>query len=647
MDKNVEINVGTRFELYGAQFEVTFVMHGTVRYAASAGGRQYRIPYDDFADLQRRGAVTITGSAVRTITEDEAPAIVRKHRYIESALRQLTHPTAIGPLQTVINQVAGELADPSPPANITVVKWICKYQLSGIRGLVGRRFSGNRTIRLSIEVERLIAEAIDRLYLQRERHHAEDLRSYVVGRLTEMGLCGPHHTQIQVPSLRTIQRRLKLLDPYVVARAQQGEEVANRLLRAAGRSIKASAILSIVEVDTHTLDVMVVDPDTKEVLGRPFLTCMIDVHTRAIVGTYISLYPPSAITALAAFKDMLTRHERGMPGGVPVQIYLDNGIEFKNSALYRLCVVLSVTIIFSQVREPNGKPHIERFFGTLTDDLVHKLSGTTFSNPKQRGDYNSTKQACFTLADIKSFVEEWIDKSYHRTVHTRTGRAPICAWEEQVSVLPPMTLSEVDVNAFARRPVLRSIQHGRIRCAGLEYYSHALATFEAQGKDRVTVLIDDLDLNSVLVQHPTEKDVLIPAESVDPDYTVGLTSYEHTEAMRIKKAMSANDRAKFGHFANSIARWILLERIHNCNCASKIQIRKITAGLGRKKGIEKCQERIPQSPIPVEPELSPSELVTSVPAPMPVNMQAESQTPQPPENPQPEVKYDSFHLDLE
>ena len=482
------------------------------------------------------------------------------------------------------------------------------------------------------------------LYLQREKHSAKDVRDHVVGKLASMGLLNAHQSDVRVPTIRTIQRRLKLLDPYIVARAQQGEEAASRLLRAAGRSIKASTILSIVEADTHTLDIMVIDPDSKEVLGRPFLTCMIDVHSRAVVGTYVSLYPPSAITSLAAFKDMLTRHGRGLPGGVPAQLCPDNGVEFKNSAFSRLCEALSVTVTPSQVREPNGKPHIERFFGSLTNDLVHKLAGTTFSSPSERGDYESTKKACFTLTDIREFIDEWIHKNYHHTVHTRTGRAPICAWEEQVSVLPPLTLTEADVNALARRPVQRSIVHGRVRCGGLEYYSHALATIEIQNKDRVIVLVDDLDLNSVLVQHPTKKNVLIQADSVDPEYTIGLNSYEHTEAMRIKKEMSANDRAKFGRHANSIARWELLQRLHPCNHASKTQIRKLTGGLGRKHAIKKRKEQVP-NPIASSSELSMPETVISGAEMRPSHTIVNSLPRQ--EEIAIEIKYSSFQLDIE
>ncbi|HEY0063127.1 MAG TPA: Mu transposase C-terminal domain-containing protein [Telluria sp.] len=644
MNEFVEPNIGVRFLLHGSQFEVTFVMHGTVRYTANAGGRQYRLPYEDFLDLQRQGTISVIDDGVKAISDSVAPTLVRKHRYVEGALRQLTHPTAVKPLKIVIGQVAVALGDSSPPAVSSVAQWIRKYQQSGSRGLIGYASSGNRTIRLGIEVERLVAEAIKLIYLRREKHSAKDVRDHVVGRLADMGLFAADQTDTRVPTLRTIQRRLKQLDPYLVARAQRGEEAANRLLRAAGRSIKAHAILSIVEADTHTLDVMIIDPDTKEVLGRPFLTCMIDVHTRAVVGTHVSLFPPSAITALAAFKDMLTRHGRGLPGGVPAQLCPDNGVEFRNSAFSRLCEALSVTLTPSQVREPNGKPHIERFFGTITNDLVQKLSGTTFSNPKQRGDYDSSKQACFSLADVRSFINEWID-GYHRAVHTRTGRAPICAWEEQIKILPPLTISEIDVNALARRPVQRSIVHGRVRCAGLEYFSPALATIEAQGKERVTVLVDDLDLNSVLVQHPEKKDILIQADSVDPDYTVGLTSYEHAESMRIKKAMSANDRAKLGHQANSIARWELLQRIHSCNRASKMQIRKITAGLGSKTQVQKLltqSNTMAASPAYEERGLEQSLALTSQPP-----SDASAGSLQPTKNTGPEIKYESFILPLE
>lgn len=52
MAKVFNPTVGMRFELHGARFEVSFVAHGSVRYAATAGGQVHQINFDRFIDLQ-------------------------------------------------------------------------------------------------------------------------------------------------------------------------------------------------------------------------------------------------------------------------------------------------------------------------------------------------------------------------------------------------------------------------------------------------------------------------------------------------------------------------------------------------------------------------------------------------------------------
>lgn len=164
----------------------------------------------------------------------------------------------------------------------------------------------------------------------------------------------------------------------------------------------------MVEIDTHYLDIIVIDPITHQVLGRPYLACAIDVYSRVIVGTYISMFPPSAMTTLAVIKDMITRPNHGLSGGIASIIIPDNGVEFKNNALARVCEQLKITLTPSQIGTPNNKPHIERFFSTLTKGVIQKLSGTTFSNPGERGLYNSSKNARYSLEQVKDYINDWI-----------------------------------------------------------------------------------------------------------------------------------------------------------------------------------------------------------------------------------------------
>lgn len=598
MDINFTPKIGTRFSLHGSNFEIAFAEHDLIRYASSAGGKPHQITFEQFDALKRAGKIQVDHVANNEVTQKNISYVIYRHRYVEAALVELIHPTSLKGLRAVINRVSNEINDLTPPTPRAVARWVKKTRQSGTNGLINRENTGNKNLRFSPEIEHLINEGISKVYLTQERRSSEDVCSYVIGRAIEIGLCSRSGEDIQFPTARTIQRRIKSLDPYVVTRAKKGALAAEKMARASGRKTISETVMSIVQIDTHYLDVHVIDESTGDVIGRPFLTCIMDIATRVIVGIYICMYPPSAVTALGALKDMLSRSNRGLPGGIPARIVPDNGVEFANSSFVRICEALAITISPAQVRDPNGKAHIESFFRTLTHGIVQKLAGTTFSNPIELGDYNALKKAVFTIDQLSSFVEEWINEVYHKTIHTRTRRAPIIHWEQKTQQITPISLSDGEVDALARRPETRSIHRGTIQYDYIEYYSHALSTIEAQGHITVTILIDDLNLNSILVQHPQDKSTLILAESKDPEYTNGLTIYEHEEAKKIRKEMTKSDISKLGKLSFALSRWKLLERVQKEALRMKRWIKKLTNGESRKVYTQRKIQEINNSILP-------------------------------------------------
>ncbi|WP_082191382.1 DDE-type integrase/transposase/recombinase [Cellvibrio sp. pealriver] len=614
MDINFTPKIGTRFSLHGSNFEIAFAEHDLIRYASSAGGKPHQITFEQFDALKRAGKIQVDYVADNEVTQKNISHVIYRHRYVEAALVELIHPTSLKGLRAVINRVSNEINDLTPPTPRAVARWVKKTRQSGTNGLINRQNTGNKNLRFSPEIEYLINEGISKIYLTQERRSAGDVCGYVIGRAIEIGLCNRSGEEIQFPTARTIQRRIKQLDPYVVTRAKKGPLAAERMARASGRKVISEAVMALVQIDTHYLDVHVIDESTGDVIGRPFLTCVMDIATRAIVGIHICMYPPSATTALGALKDMLSRANRGLPGGIPVRIVPDNGVEFANTSFARICEFLAVTISPAQIRDPDGKAHIESLFRTLTHGIVQKLPGTTFSNPTELGDYDSLKKSVFTIDQIRSFIEEWINEIYHKTIHTKTGRAPICFWEEKTKNIAPISLSEDEVNALARRPETRSINKGLIQYDYIEYFSHALATLEAQGHTNVTILIDDLNLNSILVQHPEDKATLILAESNDPEYTTGLTIYEHQEAKKIRKEMTKSDISKLGKLSFALSRWKLLERVQEQAIKMKRWIKKLTNGESRNVYTQRKISEINNSISPPTQDSKPGKQVAS-PAP--------------------------------
>ena len=254
---------------------------------------------------------------------------------------------------------------------------------------------------INIEIEQIITLAIKECYLEpKERRSSIDVVSFIKAKMLEQDI-----NVNQCPSLRTIQRRIKQLDPYLVLRAKKGTRIANTTFKAAGIKKESQFVMAIVEIDTHYLDIFIIDEESKEVMGRPFLTCAIDIFTRCIVGWYLSMLPVNASSTLATIKDMLDRPHQGLPGGIPSLIIPDNGVEFKNNTMSKICCELGITIQPAQNRTPDDKAKIERFFGTITHNLIQKIKGTTFSNPREKADYEPYR-VCRRVNILRDYSDE-------------------------------------------------------------------------------------------------------------------------------------------------------------------------------------------------------------------------------------------------
>ena len=62
---------------------------------------------------------------------------------------------------------------------------------------------------------------------------------------------------------------------------------------------------------------------------------------------------------------------------------------------------------------------------------VHLLPGTTFSNVKIKGDYDSEDRATFTLRELEKWIALEIVGKYHQRIHASLLRPPLAVWRER------------------------------------------------------------------------------------------------------------------------------------------------------------------------------------------------------------------------
>lgn len=534
--------IGARCTISAHPYEVSFVSENGIRFSPEHGGSQRYLNYATLNELIEQEAIEVTyipnpenNQTLSGLTEKQISTLNRKLSYVKGVYRSHTNPCSQRAIKNTVLTIAKEIGDLKPPSTSSVAGWIKKWISGGYHMLsLAPKMKPSRSYLLKEDpvILRIMEKAVRDVYLNEQRNPQTAVLAEITIKVAQYN--ASHEIPIEPPSKNKVTRYIKSLDAYEIARKRYGKAYANRKFRAAGRAFYATEPLDLVMADGQIMDIILVkkhEDGTIEEIGRPFLTAFIDVRTRVILGFYISIAPFCAATLLRALADCVVP-DRENPKGIPQKLIIDNGSDYLDSGFLRACCRLNIAIEACKPRDPNAKAIIERFFRTLNTDLIHKLPGTTFSNPEDRGDYISQEMAKLTIGELRSYVSNWIEDIYHLSDHRTLQRAPIDVWNDEAPQCFPNTLDKQDAEILLRDERECTLSNGRIEAHGLQWKCTGLKGWEYSqrrlGHDpKVTALIDELDLFTVYVTTRDNPGRPQKAVSICPLYTQGLSLYEH------------------------------------------------------------------------------------------------------------------------
>ena len=369
----------------------------------------------------------------------------------------------------------------------------------------GASSGGRGGRRLPEAVEAVIQEVLGRSYLSRQRRSIASVHREVARVCRLRGLA--------VPSRGAVARRIADLDPVMARRARAGPDAARALEPAGGHVPPVRSVLEQVQIDHTVVDVIVVDARHRLPIGRPYVTVGIDVFSRSIVGMVVTLEAPSALSVGLCLGHMVTDKrpwlerlgvEASWPmAGKPGQLYVDNASEFHSEALRRGCEQHGIELAY----RPAGQPHfggvVERVIGTLMG-MVHELPGTTFSDPGERGGYDSQARAVLTLGELERWMALAV-AGYHGRVHTTTGQTPAAAWAAGTAGGPPATVGDEAAFLIDFLPVIRrSLTRTGFVIDHVRYFSDALKPWIGR-RDQLGKFVlrrDPRDISRIWVLEP-------------------------------------------------------------------------------------------------------------------------------------------------
>jgi len=329
-------------------------------------------------------------------------------------------------------------------------------------------------------------------------------------------------------SYNTIKNIVKQIDERYVYKKREGRKKYLNNLKPSPNEFISSYPLEIIQIDHTPLDIQIVDETYRKPIGRPYITVAMDIYSRMIYGFYVTLDAPSLYSVGQTLYMGLFQKEEylakiGVEGewnifGIPDTIHVDNAKEFRSRGLQTFCEMMGINLEFRPRGQPFFGGHIERVIKTINLQ-IHTLKGTTFSNPKERGEYQSEKQATFTLKELERYIAEWIVNVYHKTPHNGLdGMTPEQKFEEGLSNKNGLPVEIKILNSESERRFVkiallpfeeRKITKQGVSLFKLKFFDESLIPFITPNNNVKHIFrYDPKDLNQIYFYHPDIKEYI-------------------------------------------------------------------------------------------------------------------------------------------
>ena len=275
-----------------------------------------------------------------------------------------------------------------------------------------------------------------------------------------------------------------------------------------GQDLEISYSNQVWQCDHTRADVLLVDRHG-ELLGRPWVTTVIDSYSRCIMGINLGFDAPSSIVVALALRHAILPKKYGAEYklhcewgtfGKPEYLYTDGGKDFRSNHLAEIGTQLG---FICKLRDrPSEGGIVERPFRTFNEALFRNLPGYTGSNVQERPE-DAEKDARLTLRDLEELLVRFIVDKYNQSLDARMGdQTRYQRWEAGLNKEAEL-ISERDLDICLMKVVRRTVQRGgHLQFENILYRGEYLAGYAGE---IVNLRYEPRDITTVWV-YRQEKD---------------------------------------------------------------------------------------------------------------------------------------------
>lgn len=256
---------------------------------------------------------------------------------------------------------------------------------------------------------------------------------------------------------------------------------------------RAVHTLQYVFADHWLIDLFTVDEATRSQLRRLWLTLLIDVYSRSVLGLALLYETPCIESIQGALRHAiwpkvshraLGIQEDWICYGIMQQLFLDNAWAHHSHSLEQLARAIShggkynsIDLVFRPPYTCRYGALIERLFGNFSGQFQELLPGAILSG-QPKAMTNATRQACLLYQDVYKIVHQLIVRYQHTPHRELNGMTPHQKWLEGCQLgysgWPPPLTEAVDRLFWRRSTETRVINRKGISAFDLHYWSPEL-----------------------------------------------------------------------------------------------------------------------------------------------------------------------------
>lgn len=362
--------------------------------------------------------------------------------------------------------------------------------------------------------------------------------------------CLLQYPDIKIPSNATALRVLNAMSKGKYAFTGQDAKAKRSV---AGRptgpytGLRCDRVGEYIMLDTTPLDVHALSSITGKWVSTQ-LTVAIDVYSRCVVGLRLTPVSAKAVDAAVVLREFLdprvgssnidrsalpygglpseiallttadSEHNTSLPSVAADSVVIDHGKMYVSDHVRGICERLGISIQPAHVYSGTDKAIVERFFGTLSRDLLVRLSGYKGPDVKSRGQ-KTEDEADYFVDELEELIRRWVIDVYHVRSHRglqsphipHKDLSPIEAWTLSVERTGLLTIPADPDLFYDFLPIKwRTIQHYGIEVNGCRYNADVLLPFHNMtssyraGEGKWPIRYDPEDVRFTYFQHPDD-----------------------------------------------------------------------------------------------------------------------------------------------